>query len=114
MFLLIKMQTHRWRSVLVSDTCSYFINVPVYYCVGTKRIPCNTLRIHTTFPEIVSVIDSKCDYPAACNAMETLLIHQDLVGTQPFQDMLNQLRDNQVKEDCGGFCRISLSYFMFI
>ncbi|XP_046850990.1 delta-1-pyrroline-5-carboxylate synthase-like isoform X2 [Xenia sp. Carnegie-2017] len=42
------------------------------------------------------VIDSKCDYPAACNAMETLLIHQDLVGTQPFQDMLNQLRDNQV------------------
>ena len=42
------------------------------------------------------VIDSKCDYPAACNAMETLLIHKDLVGTQTFQDILNNLRDNRV------------------
>ncbi|CAB3990250.1 delta-1-pyrroline-5-carboxylate synthase isoform X2, partial [Paramuricea clavata] len=42
------------------------------------------------------VIDSKCDYPAACNAMETLLIHKDLVGTQAFQDILNNLRDHKV------------------
>ncbi|XP_028403121.1 delta-1-pyrroline-5-carboxylate synthase-like isoform X2 [Dendronephthya gigantea] len=42
------------------------------------------------------VIDSKCDYPAACNAMETLLIHKDLIGTQTFQDILNNLRDKQV------------------
>lgn len=40
--------------------------------------------------------DSKCDYPAACNAMETLLIHEGLMRGNFFNDVCSMLRKEEV------------------
>lgn len=45
-----------------------------------------------------SVKDSKCDYPAACNAMETLLVDQALHTSKPnfLKELFSELHDNGV------------------
>nr|CAH8852856.1 unnamed protein product [Trichobilharzia regenti]CAH8852858.1 unnamed protein product [Trichobilharzia regenti] len=43
------------------------------------------------------VIDSKCDYPSACNAMETLLVHKSHAESGLLERLCNQLREHKVK-----------------
>ncbi|KAL2317200.1 hypothetical protein Fmac_031076 [Flemingia macrophylla] len=42
------------------------------------------------------VLDAKIDYPAACNAMETLLIHKDLIEKGSLNDIVVDLRNEGV------------------
>ena len=47
------------------------------------------------------MLDSKCDYPAACNAMETLLIHKSHLGTQLFDRLWDALKAAKVLLELG-------------
>lgn len=41
--------------------------------------------------------DAKCDYPSACNAMETLLIHKELLHSDLFNSIVEMLERENVR-----------------
>lgn len=56
------------------------------------------MLIEATLCFLSLVRDSKCEYPAACNALETLLIHRDLLRTPLFDQIIDMLRVEQVRQ----------------
>lgn len=42
------------------------------------------------------MLDSKCDYPAACNAVETVLVHSSLMHSTAFETITSSLKDKGV------------------
>ncbi|XKL69203.1 hypothetical protein PGB90_006972 [Kerria lacca] len=60
------------------------------------------LDIKADFEKALKIVrDSKCDYPAACNAMETLLIHEDLLNGPLFNDICTMLKQEGVQIHVG-------------
>eukprot|EP00041_Stephanoeca_diplocostata_P019593 m.425225 g.425225 ORF g.425225 m.425225 type:complete len:748 (-) comp21343_c0_seq2:435-2678(-) len=47
------------------------------------------------------VVDAKCDYPSACNAMETLLVHRSCLDNGTFEKVFDALVDAGVRVNFG-------------
>lgn len=75
-------------------------SIPV---LGHAEGVCHVYVDEDADPNMVTKIirDSKCDYPSACNALETLLIHKNLVNTDIFNSIIEMLEKEKVVLNSG-------------